>query len=98
LCAGRTARREIAAKTAPQAFKSRGREMGLKAGANIIMPNVTDTMCRPSYQLYDNKPCTDENSVQCTSCLESRILNIDEEIGYGEWGDSRHFRPTGTPS
>lgn len=82
----------IAATTALQALKTFGREMGLKAGANIIMPNVTDTLYRPSYQLYDNKPCIDENSDDCVNCLESRILNIDEEIGYGEWGDSIHFR------
>ena len=85
----------IAATTALQALKPFGREMGLKAGANIIMPNVTDTLYRPSYQLYDNKPCTDENAEDCVSCLESRILDIDEEIGYGEWGDSRHFRARG---
>jgi len=82
----------IAATTALQALKTFGREMGLKAGANIIMPNVTDTLYRPSYQLYDNKPCLDENADDCVNCLESRILNIDEEIGYGEWGDSIHFR------
>lgn len=82
----------IAATTALQALKTFGREMGLKAGANIIMPNVTDTLYRPSYQLYDNKPCVDENSEDCVNCLEGRILNIDEEIGYGEWGDSVHFK------
>lgn len=82
----------IAATTALQALKTFGREMGLKAGANIIMPNTTDTLYRPSYQLYDGKPCMDENSEDCTNCLESRILNIDEEIGYGEWGDSPHFK------
>ncbi len=81
----------IASTTALQALKTFGREMGLKAGANIIMPNVTETLYRPSYQLYDNKPCTDENADDCVSCLETRILNIDEEIGYGEWGDSKHF-------
>jgi biotin synthase len=82
----------IAATTALQALKTFGREMGLKAGANIIMPNVTETLYRPSYQLYNNKPCLDENADDCVNCLESRILNIDEEIGYGEWGDSIHFK------
>ncbi len=81
----------IASTTALQALKTYGREMGLKAGANIIMPNVTDTIYRPSYQLYENKPCIDENSDLCMGCLESRILKIDEEIGLGEWGDSPHF-------
>lgn len=82
----------IAATTALQAIEHDGREKGLKAGANIIMPNVTDVQYRPSYQLYDNKPCLDENADVCRGCLELRVLSIDEEIGYGEWGDSRHFK------
>lgn len=81
----------IAATTALQAIQEDGRERGLKAGANIIMPNVTDVQYRPSYQLYDNKPCLDENADVCRGCLELRVLSIDEEIGYGQWGDSPHF-------
>lgn len=82
----------IAATTALQALKPLGREMGLKAGANIIMPNVSETIYRKNYQLYNNKPCIDEDSGLCSDCLERRIVGIDEEIGYGEWGDSPHFR------
>ena len=81
----------IAATTALQALKYAGREMGLKAGANIIMPNVTDTQFRASYLLYENKPCVDENTDDCMGCLEKRIININETIGYNEWGDSPHF-------
>jgi biotin synthase len=82
----------IAAATALQALQYDGREMGLKAGANIIMPNVSDTKYRESYQLYDNKPCLDENSSQCRSCLTSRVINAGESIGFNEWGDSPHFK------
>jgi biotin synthase len=82
----------IAATTALQAIVHDGRERGLKAGANIIMPNVTGVQYRSSYQLYDNKPCLDENADVCRGCLELRILSVDEEIGYGEWGDSPHFK------
>ena len=81
----------IAATTALQALHPNGREMGLLAGANIIMPNVTETRYRSSYQLYDGKPCLDENSDLCRGCLENRIHKIGEEIGYNEWGDSPHF-------
>jgi biotin synthase len=81
----------IAATTALQALDPFGREMGLKAGANIIMPNVTETRYRAGYQLYDNKPCLDENANMCRDCLDSRISTIGEEIGYGEWGDSPHY-------
>ncbi len=82
----------IASTTALQALKTYGREMGLKAGANIIMPNVTDTKYRSNYQLYEDKPCVDESSDLCMGCLEGRILKIDETVGLGEWGDSPHFK------
>jgi len=81
----------IAATTALQALDPQGREKGLLAGANVIMPNVTDVSFRPSYQLYDNKPCLDENSLQCRGCLQRRVESIGETILWDEWGDSRHF-------
>jgi biotin synthase len=81
----------IAAATALQALKHTGREMGLKCGANVIMPNVTETEFRPSYTLYDDKPCTDENSSMCRGCLTRRIEGIGETIGFNEWGDSKHY-------
>ncbi len=81
----------IAATTALQALDPKGREMGLKAGANIIMPNITHTRYRTGYQLYDNKPCLDENATMCRFCLEHRIGDIGEAVGYNEWGDSPHF-------
>jgi biotin synthase len=82
----------IAAATALQALEYTGREQGLRCGANVIMPNVTETDYRPKYQLYDNKPCTDENSSLCRGCLSGRIKGIGETVGFGEWGDSPHFR------
>jgi len=81
----------IAAATALQTLDPSGREKGVQAGANIIMPNITPTDYRKFYQLYNNKPCLDENARQCKSCLEHRIRAAGAEIGYGEWGDSRHF-------
>jgi biotin synthase len=81
----------IAATTALQAIHPKGREQGLLAGANIIMPNLTDTEFRAPYQLYDNKPCIDENSKMCSACLSNRIKGIGEKIGLDEWGDSPHF-------
>ena len=81
----------IAAATALQALKNDGRELGLKAGANIIMPNATAVEHRADYQLYDNKPCLDENSDQCRHCLARRIESCGENIAYKQWGDSPHF-------
>jgi hypothetical protein len=34
----------------------------------------------------------DEGAEDCTTCLESRIHLIGNEVGYGEWGDSLHFK------
>jgi len=81
----------IAAATALQALEPTGRETGLKCGANVIMPNVTETEFRPGYTLYDDKPCLDENSSMCRGCLTARITGIGETIGFNEWGDSPHY-------
>lgn len=81
----------IAATTALQALDPKGREQGLAAGANIIMPNLTDTKYREGYQLYDGKPCLDENAGMCRFCLEGRIASVGEQVGYGEHGDSPHY-------
>ncbi|BDU51300.1 [FeFe] hydrogenase H-cluster radical SAM maturase HydE [Haliovirga abyssi] len=82
----------IAATTALQALNPVGREAGLKAGANIIMPVITHKNYRKDYQLYDNKPCIDDNAVECKACLENRIKGVGDKIGYGEWGDSLHYK------
>ncbi len=81
----------IAATTAMQAIDPMGREKSIKVGANIIMPNLTPTQYRDDYKLYEDKPCTDEDAEECKRCLEARIHMAGGEIGYGEWGDSKHF-------
>jgi biotin synthase len=82
----------IAATTALQALKQDGRELGIQAGANVIMPNITNTKYRDAYQLYNDKPCPDEDSGICTDRLERRIRALSERIGYNQWGDSPHFK------
>lgn len=81
----------IAAATALQAIDPMGREKALRIGANVIMPNITPTTNRKDYQLYENKPCTDEGAEDCGNCLSMRIELADREVGLGEWGDSKHF-------
>ncbi len=82
----------IAATTAMQTIDSQGREKALLVGANVIMPNLTPVKYRQNYLLYENKPCLDEEAEECKSCLEARIFMAGDEIGYGEWGDSRHYK------
>lgn len=81
----------IAATTALQALDSLGREKGLKAGANILMPIITLEDYREKYQLYDNKPCIDDNADKCKNCLTGRVMSVGEKVGFGEFGDSKHF-------
>lgn len=81
----------IAAATALQAIDPAGREKALVVGANVIMPNLTPCEYRKEYLLYEDKPCLDEDAELCRNCLEARIELAGSEIGYGEWGDSKHF-------
>ena len=82
----------IAAASALQAIDPIGREKALAFGANIIMPLVTPVKARKHYQLYDGKPCINEQSADCKFCLSKRIKSIGREIGFNEWGDSRHWQ------
>ena len=81
----------IAATTAMQTLHPLGREMALKAGANILMPLVTLPQFRSQYQLYDNKPCLEDGQEQCRNCLSARVASVGDTVGWGQWGDSPHF-------
>ncbi|NQU84231.1 MAG: [FeFe] hydrogenase H-cluster radical SAM maturase HydE [Mariniphaga sp.] len=81
----------IASATALQAIDPAGREKALAIGTNVIMPNLTPCVYRKEYQLYEGKPCLDEDAELCRNCLEARIDLVGNEIGYGEWGDSKHY-------
>ena len=57
-----------------------GREKGIQAGANVVMPNLSPVKVRKKYELYDNKICTGEESAQCRSCLSQRMLSIGYRV------------------
>ncbi len=63
----------IPATTAMGSLHKRGRELALKAGANVVMPNLSPTEVRPNYALYENKICTGDESAHCRACIEVRI-------------------------
>lgn len=63
----------IPATTALGTIHPQGRELGLRAGANVIMPNLSPGNVREKYQLYENKICTGEEAAQCRGCLERRV-------------------------
>lgn len=70
----------LPATTALGTMHPRGRELGILAGANVLMPNLSPVSVRKQYELYDNKICTGEESAQCIKCLETRVNAIGYEI------------------
>ncbi len=68
----------IPSTTALGTIDPRGRELGLKAGANVVMPNLSPVRVRKLYTLYDNKICTGEEAAECRFCLQRRV----ESAGY----------------
>lgn len=57
-----------------------GRELALKAGANVVMPNLSPTDVRSKYLLYDNKISTGEESAQSVKSLESRVISAGYKV------------------
>lgn len=82
----------IAATTAMQTLQPGGREFALKVGANVVMPNLTPTRYRDQYLLYKDKPGVEQDAEDSTRHLEAMIQAAGMEVGYGEWGDSAHYR------
>ncbi|KAF5066515.1 [FeFe] hydrogenase maturase subunit HydE [anaerobic digester metagenome] len=55
-----------------------GRELGILAGGNVVMPNLSPVSVRNKYMLYDNKICTGDEAAECRFCMQKRM----EGIGY----------------
>lgn len=70
----------LPATTALGTINPNGRELGILAGANVIMPNLSPRGVRKDYQLYDNKICTGEEAAECIKCLSGRMNRIGYQI------------------
>lgn len=68
----------IPATTALGTIHPSGREMGILAGANVVMPNLSPVEVRGKYLLYDGKICTGDEAAECRLCMQRRI----EKTGY----------------
>ena len=55
-----------------------GRELGILAGGNVVMPNLSPVQVRAKYLLYDNKICTGDEAAECVNCMKRRM----ESVGY----------------
>ena len=59
----------IPATTALGTIHENGRELGLKAGANVVMPNLSPKETRKLYEIYENKLSTDEEAAESRAAL-----------------------------
>ncbi len=57
-----------------------GREKGILAGANVVMPNLSPVAVRKKYMLYDNKICTGDEAAECKNCLQARMKSIGYNV------------------
>jgi biotin synthase len=70
----------LPATTALGSIDSTGREKGIKAGGNVVMPNLSPTSVRDKYALYDGKICTGDEAAECRQCIERRINNAGFKV------------------
>lgn len=64
-----------------------GRELGILAGANVVMPNLSPVDVRKNYLLYDNKICMDSEAAEGKQQLEMQLKSINYEVSTSR-GDS----------
>lgn len=70
----------LPATTALGTADPKGREKGLLAGANVVMPNLSPVKDRKKYELYDNKICTGDEAAECRVCLKNRVKSVGFEL------------------
>lgn len=78
----------IPATTAIGSIHEYGREMALRSGADVVMPNYTPMKYRIHYDIYPNKRCQNEDPELCRGCMRRRIFSVERPIADGP-GDSR---------
>ena len=83
----------LPATTALGTIDPMGREKGILAGANVLMPNLSPVGVRKKYTLYDNKICTGEEAAECMNCLKGRINKIGYDIVVDR-GDNKEYLDT----
>ena len=78
--------------------KADGRKLGLRAGANVVMPNLTPVKYRRLYEIYPAKVCIDESATDCNQCLRGQIHSLNRFAGHGPGGrGALHETPMSDP-
>ncbi|NLV22218.1 MAG: [FeFe] hydrogenase H-cluster radical SAM maturase HydE, partial [Syntrophomonadaceae bacterium] len=75
--------------TALGTIDPQGRELGIHAGANVVMPNLSPAKVRKKYLIYDNKLCTDDEAAEGFYTLKQKM----ENIGYHIIVDRGDYKP-----
>ena len=78
----------LPATTALGTIHPKGRELGMLAGANVVMPNLSPLGVRKKYLLYDNKICTGDEAAESLNSLKESMKAIGYEVAVGR-GDYR---------
>ena len=79
----------IPATTAMETLQPGARELMLRSGANVVMPNVTEGEARRKYALYPGKACVADTPDHCRACMEGRIRAMGRTVGKGAGGRRR---------
>jgi len=70
----------LPATTAIGTIDSLGRQKALRAGANVVMPNITPNRYRRMYEIYPNKICLDDNPAHCRNCIGGIIASLGRTV------------------
>ena len=70
----------LPATTALGTIDAFGREKGIAAGANVVMPNLSPMNVRDKYLLYDNKICTGDEAAECIRCMSLRVSRTGYQV------------------
>ena len=70
----------LPATTALGTIHERGRELGLEAGANVLMPNLSPACHRADYNLYEGKAHAGLEAAEGIANLAARLQAIGYEI------------------
>ena len=80
----------IPATTAMETLQPDGRMLALQRGANVVMPNVTDTDYRKMYMLYPGKICLNDAPADCRSCVTDKIMGIGRTVSQNQGFRRKH--------
>lgn len=70
----------IPSTTALGTLHPQGRELGLKAGANVVMPNLSPVGVRELYSIYENKLSTGEEAAQSLNALKLKVASAGYKV------------------